>query len=240
MIFTTLIGFVIGLQATLHCVGMCGPLAFAAPIDRSKKSTAIWGSLTYNLGRIFTYTYLGFLIGLFGMSKAWLNAIQILSVVSGLFFIATVIFGSIESWGPLRYMTQQISRLNSRLFPAIKKMPQAVRPLLFGLLNGLLPCGMVYLALIYALSSPNITESALKMFFFGLGTLPVMLFIPLIGQERFFHLFPKNTQKILLLFIGGLLVIRGLGLGIPYLSPTIQAPTTPNAQPSIECCEVQK
>jgi hypothetical protein len=240
MSFATLIGFAIGLQATLHCVGMCGPLALAAPIDRSRKSTALWGSLTYNFGRISTYTYLGFLIGLFGMSKAWLNAIQVLSVLSGLFFIATVIFGSIESWGPLRFITAQISRLNSRLFPEVKKMPRALRPFLFGLLNGLLPCGMVYLALIYALSSPNMTESALRMFFFGLGTLPVMLFIPLIGQDRFFHLFPKNTQKILLLLIGGLLVLRGLGLGIPYLSPTIQAPATPNAQPSIECCEVQK
>jgi sulfite exporter TauE/SafE len=240
MIFATLIAFVIGLQATLHCVGMCGPLAFAAPIDRSRQSTAIWGSMTYNLGRITTYTYLGFLIGLFGMSKAWLNAIQVLSVLSGLFFIATVIFGSIESWGPLRLMTQQISRMNTRLFPEIKKMPSSIRPFLFGLLNGLLPCGMVYLALIYATSSPNMTESALRMFFFGLGTLPVMLIIPLIGQERLFHLFPKNTQKIVLLLIGGLIVLRGLGLGIPYLSPTIQAPNAPNAQPSIECCEVRK
>jgi sulfite exporter TauE/SafE len=119
-------------------------------------------------------------------------------------------------------------------------MPSVMRPFLFGLLNGLLPCGMVSLALLYTLSSPDINESALRMLFFGLGTLPVMLFIPLIGQDRFFQLFPKNTQKILMLLIGLLLVLRGLGLGIPYLSPTIQLPKAPNAQPSIECCEVRK
>lgn len=240
MIFAILIGFIIGLQATLHCVGMCGPLALAAPIDRSRKSTAIWSSITYNLGRITTYTYLGLLIGLFGLSKVWLNAIQVLSVLAGLFFIATVVYGSLETWGPLRLITHEIGRLNTRLFPEIKKMPSAMRPFLFGLLNGLLPCGMVYLALIYTLSSSHINESALRMLFFGLGTLPVMLFIPLIGQDRFFQLFPKNTQKILMLLIGLLLVLRGLGLGIPYLSPTIQLATTPNALPSMKCCEVQK
>jgi sulfite exporter TauE/SafE len=238
MIFSTVIGLLIGLQATLHCVGMCGPLALAAPIDRSQKNRAFWGSLTYNFGRITSYTYLGFLLGLLGIGAIWIHAIQVLSVLSGLFFIATAFFGSLETWFIFRQLTAKIGQFNARLFPEIKKMPRALRPYLFGILNGLLPCGMVYLALMYALSSASIAEGALSMFFFGLGTLPVMFFIPLMGQQRFYQVFPRQTQKILLGIIGLLLILRGLNLGIPYLSPSMETPHD-HSQPKVECCEVK-
>jgi sulfite exporter TauE/SafE len=238
MIFSTVIGLLIGLQATLHCVGMCGPLALAAPIDRSQKNRAFWGSLTYNFGRITSYTYLGFLLGLLGIGAIWIHAIQVLCVLSGLFFIATAFFGSLETWFIFRQLTAKIGQFNARLFPEIKKMPRALRPYLFGILNGLLPCGMVYLALMYALSSASIAEGALSMFFFGLGTLPVMFFIPLMGQQRFYQVFPRQTQKILLGIIGLLLILRGLNLGIPYLSPSMETPHN-HSQPKVECCEVK-
>lgn len=238
MNFPILIGFIIGLQATLHCVGMCGPLALAAPIDRSQKKRALWGSLTYNLGRISSYTYLGFLLGLLGIGSTWIYTMQVLSILSGLFFLATAIFGSMESWLGIRQLTSKIGQFNARLFPAIKKMPRALRPYLFGVLNGLLPCGMVYLALIYALSCANLVDSVLSMFFFGLGTLPVMFFIPLIGQQRFYQVFPRPTQKIILGIIGLLLILRGLNLGIPFLSPSMEKPQN-HSQPKVECCEVK-
>ena len=236
MIITTLIGFLIGLQATFHCVGMCGPLALAAPIDHSKRMRAIWGSFMYNLGRITTYTYLGFLFGLLGMSAAWIYGIQVLSVLAGLFFIGTALFGSLETWYVFGQITAKIGHFNARLFPKIKNAPRAFRPFLFGLLNGLLPCGMVYLALLYALASPNALEGTLRMFFFGLGTLPVMFFIPRMGQDRFYSLFSRSMQTFLLLIIGLLLVLRGLSLGIPYLSPELHIPHD-HSQPSVECCE---
>ena len=69
MIGTIAIALIIGLQASLHCVGMCGPLALAAPIDQSNQQKAIWGALKYNLGRISSYTYLGFLVGLIGLQN---------------------------------------------------------------------------------------------------------------------------------------------------------------------------
>ena len=240
MIFHSFVGFLIGLQATLHCVGMCGPLALAAPIDRRTRRSALWGSLSYNLGRISTYTYLGFLLGLIGVSSDLLHGVQVISIFSGILFICSALFGSIESWGILRPFTALIGQLNSSLFPRVKKVPTFFRPFLFGILNGLLPCGMIYLALIYSFSSSNLLESILSMFFFGLGTLPVLLFIPLIGQDNFYRLFPRNTQKIFLFALGILLILRGLGLGIPYLSPAMQQPSLPHAQPSIECCEIQK
>ncbi|MEY4803844.1 MAG: hypothetical protein RL331_357 [Bacteroidota bacterium] len=239
MIVATFIGFLIGLQATIHCVGMCGPLALAAPIDRSQRKRAIWGSVTYNLGRIGTYTYLGFLFGLLGISAAWIYGIQVLSVLAGLFFIGTALFGSLETWYVFRQITAKVGHFNARLFPKIKNVPRAFRPFLFGLLNGLLPCGMVYLALLYALTSPNAFEGMLRMFFFGLGTLPVMFFIPLIGQERFYRMFTRSTQTVFLVLIGLLLVLRGLGLGIPYLSPSMHVPQD-NSQPSVECCDTSQ
>lgn len=236
MIFQFIVAILIGLQASLHCMGMCGPLALAAPIDRRTRSSALWGSLAYNLGRISTYTYLGFLFGLIGLCSSLLLGVQVISVFSGILFISSALFGSIETWGLFRPITALIGQLNSSLFPRVKKVPASFRPYLFGLLNGLLPCGMVYLALIYSFSSSNLFESIVSMFFFGLGTLPVLFFIPIIGQEKFYTIFPRNTQKVLLTFIGFLLIIRGLGFGIPFLSPRIEQPTKPHVQPSIECC----
>lgn len=239
MIFQYSISFLIGLQATLHCVGMCGPLAFAAPINRTNKKAAIWGSLTYNFGRLTTYSYLGFLLGIIGIGQIWIYAIQLISILTGFIFIASATFGSLETWQISRPITRYIGSLSTKLFPIVKKVNLKFRPFLFGLINGTLPCGMVYLALLHGLSSKSLPDTILSMLFFGLGTLPVMFFIPLIGQERFYRLLPKQTQKVMLLLIGFLLVLRGLGLGIPYFSPKVEKPEAPNSRPSIECCEVQ-
>lgn len=239
MIYAAFIAFLIGLQANLHCVSMCGPLALAAPIDRHSTKKALWSSLSYNLGRISTYTYLGFLLGLFGISSLFVNSIQVISIFSGMLMMVSAIFGSIETWGPFSAISALIGRFNVYFFPKIKELPSRFRPFLFGLLNGLLPCGMVYLALVYSLSRPQLAESVLLMFTFGIGTLPTLLFIPLIGQKRFFQVVPRNTQKILLFVLGFMLLLRGLGLGIPYVSPQIKQEQA-HKQPSIECCEVQK
>lgn len=239
MSFQYSISFLIGLQATLHCVGMCGPLAFAAPINRTTTKTAVWGTLTYNFGRIATYSYLGFLLGLIGIGQTWIYAIQLISMLTGLAFIGSAIFGSLENSLVWRPIIKKIGALSAKLFPIVKKSNPRFRPFLFGLINGLLPCGMVYLALLHGLSGSSLLETILSMLFFGLGTLPVMFFIPLIGQERFYRLFPRQTQKILLIFIGLLLILRGFGLGIPYVSPKVEKPVSPNSRPSIECCEVE-
>ena len=99
---------------------------------------------------------------------------------------------------------------------------------------------MVYLALSFSVSSSNKLESILSMLIFGLGTLPVLFFLPLIGHKGIIKIFPGGIQKALLALIGFILVLRGLGLGIPYLSPKIEQASSPNAQPKIECCEIQK
>lgn len=239
MIAYFLIFFFLGLQSTLHCVGMCGPLAFAAPIQKRSVSTAVLGSLSYNFGRITSYSYLGFLIGLLGISKWFINTAQWLSILTGLIMMASIFIGAIETWPMIRSISARVGSTLSKLFPKIRKAPGYSQPYLFGLINGILPCGMVYIALIYSMGTPDSFSAFLGMFFFGTGTLPIMFFMPLVGQQKLLAHLPRYTHKVLLFIIASLLIIRGLGLGIPYLSPAIKAPTEAHQQPSVECCDVQ-
>lgn len=240
MNFDLTIAFLFGLQASLHCIGMCGPLALAAPINRSTKKNILFGTIAYNFGRIVTYSYIGFVVGLFGIGGILIEGIQIISIISGLIIIIAAFFGSMETWPYLRILTSKIGLLSSRLFPEIKKAPIHFRSFLFGLVNGMLPCGMVYMALLLALSNANALAVSMAMLTFGLGTLPIMFFIPLIGQKRIFKMLPVYLQRLLLIIIGTLLILRGLGLGIPYISPSISKPMDPNAQPSVECCNTHQ
>jgi sulfite exporter TauE/SafE len=240
MKFELTIAFLFGLQASLHCIGMCGPLALAAPINRTTKKNILFGSISYNLGRIVTYSYIGFIVGLFGIGEIFLQGIQIISIISGSIIIISAFYSSMETWPYLRILTAKMGVLSSRLFPEIKKTPIHFRPFLFGLVNGLLPCGMVYMALLLALSNTNALGVSLAMAFFGIGTLPIMFFIPLMGQKRIYKMLPVSLQRLLLIIIGTLLVLRGLGLGIPYISPEMTKPLNPNAQPSVECCHTQQ
>ena len=234
-----LIFLILGLQSTLHCVTMCGPLALAAPINKSKTSKAIIGSLSYHIGRISSYTYLGFVISLLGLQTSLLFTFQWISMLTGFVMLATVFIGSIETWPIFSFVTARIGSITSNFFPKIKQAPAYSQAFLFGLLNGFLPCGMVYIGLLYSLSAPSNIDGILGMLFFGIGTLPVMFFVPLIGQKKLLTRLPRYAHKVLLCIIASLLIIRGLGLGIPYLSPVIKAPTKAHQQPSIQCCEVQ-
>ena len=132
MSFQYSISFLIGLQATLHCVGMCGPLAFAAPINRTNTRSAVWGTLIYNFGRITTYSYLGFLLGMFSIGQTWINAIQLISLLTGFVFIATAILVHSKhgTFGDLSHKKLALSALNYSL---LLKMPiQASDPSYLG------------------------------------------------------------------------------------------------------------
>lgn len=236
MIGTIAIAFLIGLQASLHCVGMCGPLALAAPIDQSNQQKAVWGAFKYNLGRIASYTYLGFLVGLIGLQNWMLGAIQWISIATGSIMILSIFLGSMEAWFGFRKLSGYVGKAISSQFSSVKKAPAALRPFLFGMLNGFLPCGMVYTAVLFSLGAANLMETIFSMLFFGLGTLPVMFFIPLMGQQKLLAYLPRYTQKMLLFIIGLLLVLRGLGLGIPYLSPQMNIEQL-HGQPTLVHCD---
>jgi len=218
-------GFLFGLLSSFHCVGMCGALALALPGRASSR-------LLYHLGRVSTYAILGAGAGLLGQGLRLAGVQQNLSILSGLLILLLVIV-------PERYTSRLAAGLGlSRPLTWVKttlarlfQQPTPGALYATGLLNGLLPCGLVYLAVAGALSAPGVVGAAGYMACFGLGTLPLLLGLSLTGQlvplawrARMRQAVPYIASVLAVLFI-----LRGLGLGIPYLSPQLRATLAPPA-----------
>jgi len=233
-----LFGFLIGLASNFHCIGMCGPLTFALPIDRSSKITSVLSVFKYNIGRLFSYSFLGLIVGLFGFSVLLFSTMQLLSIAGGILIIGMAWSNQVENWPIIGVWTKKMTSLIQLIFRKTKELPLAYRSFSFGMANGLLPCGMVYLGLSNALGSGSLITSILSMSAFGLGTLPAMFFMPLIAQSKWKVRIPKILIALLLTVIGTLTILRGLNLGIPYLSPKTHIQLNEShTSPSIECCD---
>lgn len=226
--------FILGLVGNLHCLGMCGPLALAVPIKRSNIQVRLLSTILYNTGRIFTYALFGTAFGLFGQAIEVAGFQQYFSIGLGVFIIAGVVFP---------FFIKRTNLLKASLFSGIGKFKNTFSALLskrsyssiftIGVLNGLLPCGLVYMALSGAILSGSWKIGAVYMVLFGIGTLPVMLVIPYVGHfinSKLKLQFRKLVPFTILLF-GVLLILRGSNLGIPYLSPQI----TPKQSSEIKC-----
>lgn len=230
----------LGFFGSLHCLGMCGPLALALlPTGSSAPSLGriAVASSFYNLGRVATYALLGLAFGLLGSAARLAGAQQFLSIATGVVILLWLVL-------PKAY-TQRFSTTR-RAGAAIAKMKWTLSRLLrshrfaapfgVGLLNGLLPCGFVYLALAGALAQSSLVGSMLFMALFGAGTLPAMLALALPNgflspSFRFSirRLLPVGTTVVALL-----LIVRGLALGVPYLSPKLSA--SPTTQAAASAC----
>ena len=231
-------GFLFGLLGSFHCVGMCGAIALALPGQAGTLPLRhAGGRLLYNLGRVTTYATLGAGAGLVGHGLRLAGVQQSLSIASGILILLLVAV-------PERYTSRMASPLGlNRPLVWVKAtlgrlFQQPTLPALYatGLLNGLLPCGLVYLALAGALSAPGVAGAAAYMACFGLGTLPLMFglslsgrLMPLVWRTRMRQAVPYVASVLAVLFI-----VRGLGLGIPYLSPQLSPATakTSLAQPA--------
>ncbi|MBI4659336.1 MAG: sulfite exporter TauE/SafE family protein [Verrucomicrobia bacterium] len=212
--------FLLGLVGSLHCAGMCGPLALALPASRGNFSSFLTGRLAYNIGRMVTYCGLGAVFGLLGQTFALAGFQEAASIVSG----AAILVGLAAS---SRYAiglpaVNGLSRLKSA-FASLLRRRGVGSLFLLGLLNGLLPCGLVYAACAGAVASGEFTAGVRYMGLFGLGTIPMMLGLGLAGMKlrsilglRFQKLVP-----VCVALVGVLLILRGLSLGIPYLSPDL-------------------
>lgn len=214
--------FFLGMIANLHCVGMCGPIALALPLNRSSKLEIVIGVLQYNFGRIFTYSILGFIVGLFGLGINLIGILQGLSVAAGIGIILYAWRKQLFSGSFFRYFSSSfIQRFSSKNMGKILRGNSPFKLFLFGMLNGILPCGMVYTALIAALVADTPINASFILFFFGLGTLPGMIIITLFANQITTQ-FRGEINKILpylVTIIGLLILLRGLNLDIPYLSP---------------------
>ena len=175
-------GFVMGVVGSLHCVGMCGPIAFALPYDRSKWFPAFLSNYTYQIGRIITYALLGLIIGFIGRGFSLSGIQQPLSIAIGAIMIGVVIFPHLpflKKWSG--HITLKVGKIKSLLGLYMQK--RSYRALLItGLVNGLLPCGLVYMALLGSLGMSSVLNSSLFMVLFGLGTFPLMFLVGYLGN----------------------------------------------------------
>jgi uncharacterized protein len=220
-----LTAFLIGFAGSIHCIGMCGPIAASLPFPSSQGSFYL-GRFLYNVGRIITYAFMGLILGAVGKGIALAGFQQALSIFLGVAILIIVLT-------PLRlknyltgyhYVNKFISPLKSSIGKLFKKNSSSS---LFsiGILNGFLPCGLVYLALAGAAASGSPINGMLFMSFFGLGTAPALFSLSIFGKfmgikwrDRL-----RKSIPVFAIILAIIFILRGMNLGIPYLSPKINA-----------------
>ncbi|WP_299224596.1 sulfite exporter TauE/SafE family protein [uncultured Psychroserpens sp.] len=226
---------ILGLLGSFHCIGMCGPIAFMLPVDRNHTSKKIFQISIYHFGRLLAYSLIGLIFGLVGKSLYIFGIQQQLSIAIGVIMIIIVLIPNnvFNTYNFSRPVFKLISKVKSTLGKALKRKT-ADTFLTIGFLNGFLPCGLIYMAVIASLATQNAIQSSIYMLLFGVGTIPLMTTAVYIG--KFLNTTIKQriqkTIPIFVLIIGLLFIIRGMGLDIPYLSPT---PVIEMTSSAIEC-----
>ncbi|HWC58296.1 MAG TPA: sulfite exporter TauE/SafE family protein [Verrucomicrobiae bacterium] len=212
--------FVLGLVGSLHCAGMCGPLALAVPGSTVSPGRFALGRVAYNAGRIATYCGLGMVFGLFGKTLLLAGVQRWVSISLGVVLIVGLFTSrKLALWRPV---TLLVNHLKARMSGLLRQRSLASVGAL-GLLNGLLPCGLVYVAAAGATATGHVFNGAIYMGAFGIGTVPMMLAIGLGGKlvPLSFRLKLRTAIPVSVFLLGTLLILRGMSLGIPYLSPNL-------------------
>jgi len=235
--FTPLI---LGLLGSFHCIGMCGPIVVALPLKKHNLSSKITGTILYNSGRVITYSTLGILFGLLGSGIHIAGLQQWTSILLGAVIIVSVLF-------PIFFrekitISSMFGGLASRLIIRLKKLfndRSYFSLLMIGILNGLLPCGLVYVAIAGAINSGSIINGVLFMMCFGIGTIPLLMIASLtselIGQQLRMRM--QKVVPYFLFILGVLFILRGMSLGIPYVSPTTEKLEVKQVIDKGSCCK---
>lgn len=212
--------FSLGFLGSFHCVGMCGPIAMALPLGGYNNVEKMLGALFYNLGRATTYGILGWFVGWVGYGLQWAGWQQNFSISLGiliLIYTITPIKQKIDSNNLLKPVFNSVKKMLAMLF----KQRSLSTLYLIGALNGFLPCGLVYAAVAGAIATGNPIEASLFMMFFGIGTFPLMALVNFSGSCINVH-WRNRIRKLVPVLVSAmavLLIMRGLNLGIPFLSP---------------------
>lgn len=218
-----------GMAGSLHCVGMCGPLSLALPTGHLSGAGKFLSLLLYQLGRIITYSFIGLVFGLAGRSLNITGYQQWFSIILGSIVLLLAVFYFVQKKSPhFRFLScfyYFIQRKMSRLLTSAKG-PRGF--FLLGMTNGFLPCGMVYIAMAATLSLTSVGQSIFFMAAFGAGTLPAMMLVALTGQ----YLKPgirnsfRKAVPVFITLMGLVLILRGMNLGIPFISPELPKTAT--------------
>lgn len=220
MLFSAII---FGLISSLHCIGMCGPIAMMLPVSHNNPTKKVLQIMVYHFGRIFSYAILGFVFGLLGRGLYLAGFQQNVSIIVGVLMILVAIipekiFAKYNFSKPIYRLISKVKSLLGNQFK--RKSTDAIFTI--GILNGFLPCGMVYAALFGAVAMQNELYSSFYMILYGLGTIPLMSAV--VYVSNFLSLpFRSKLQRVIpivICVIGVMFILRGLGLGIPYVSPS--------------------
>lgn len=215
--------FIFGLISSFHCIGMCGPIAMMLPVDRTNEAKKVTQIITYHLGKLTAYGILGLIFGLLGRTFYLAGIQQKLSIIVGILMIMVAIIPEnvFAKYNFSKPVYRVVSKLKSSLGQQFKsKSYQSLFTI--GLLNGFLPCGMVYVAIFGAIAMQSVSMGIVYMLLFGLGTIPLLTAVIYVSNLLSISL-RRTLQKmipIVAVLIGMLFIIRGLGLDIPYLSPS--------------------
>jgi len=229
----------LGFLGSIHCIGMCGPIALALPRGFNSRTSLLVSRLLYNAGRVITYALMGALCGLVGKLVVMAGFQQTLSVLAGVVillgvFLPTKLARRILPMSRVTGLVDRIKAVWGRMFGIHTQRSLFA----IGLLNGLLPCGLVYVALAAAAAGGTVTSGSLYMILFGVGTFPALFVTSLFGgvlpirfRQSLLRLLPVGAVLLALL-----LILRGSSLGIPYLSPKLHAPTETGHKVH-DCCK---
>lgn len=216
--------FIVGLFGSLHCIGMCGPITLALPGFQNNVPKILTSRMLYNLGRTLTYAFMGAVIGLAGEGISLAGAQRWVSIGSGILLILIVLIppgmaSRLQLLKPAYHFTGYLKKKFGKLL----KSDSVMSVFVIGILNGFLPCGLVYVALAGALATGSLISGTLYMTFFGLGTIPLLFAFSLFGQFISSNVRRKFTRLIpaFIVVLGILFILRGMNLGIPYISPKL-------------------
>lgn len=214
--------FILGFVGSLHCIGMCGPLVLAVPSNAHSRWKFVSERLWYHTGRSLTYTIMGAVVGAFGSTISLLGIQQQVSIIAGVVVLLSVLI-------PLGLKTK-LNRFSplTKIYSIIKMkfgllLQRKGNVALFGMgfLNGLLPCGLVYTALVGATAVAEMGRSAVFMLVFGIGTIPALVGVSLGGKLLSVRFRPilKKLLPAFSILVAVILILRGMNLGIPMVSP---------------------
>lgn len=212
-----------GLLSSFHCLGMCGPIALMLPVSKNQPAKKVVQIMLYHLGRISSYASLGLIFGLVGKGLVIAGMQQQISLFAGILMLVLVLIPEkkLFAFQLLKPIGQLFQLVKNQLGKQFKRKT-ADAFFTIGVFNGFLPCGLVYMALFGALTMTSLPESIAYMALFGLGSIPIMSSITMISGwvTQSVQLKIQKIVPVLLVILAGLFILRGLGLDIPFLSPS--------------------
>ncbi len=218
---TFTMAFLMGFTGSLHCAGMCGPILMIMPFQAFEGAKRALAMALYHFGRISVYASLALVLHSF-RSLFDPKLQQYLSIGLG---------GVLLILGILSFVPNHLLKIKAPWTEMVKRQLGNIvgRPglgaiTISGMLNGLLPCGLVYMALSASMTASTSLQTILLIYSFGLGTVPMLIGISMLRSKLSF-LRSNNVRKLVPVMVfafGFLFVLRGMNLGIPYLSPKVE------------------